>query len=51
MKVDHDTRPLASDRKMKSSERKFLGVTLLGKAKREAPVRTEPHPTQASDPH
>jgi hypothetical protein len=27
------------------SEREFLGVTLLGKAKRDVPVRTEPHPT------
>ena len=40
--------PVLSGRKYiyEYSEREFLGVTLLGKAKREAPVRTEPHPTR-----
>ncbi len=32
------------------SEREFVGVTLQGSAKLEAPVWTEPHPTSAVTP-
>jgi hypothetical protein len=36
----------ARHERIKSSEREF-GVTFSDEAKREAPVRTEPHPTRS----
>jgi hypothetical protein len=32
---------------IEQSGQRFVGVMLLGEAKREAPVRTEPHPTRS----
>jgi hypothetical protein len=46
-KTENDRR---ENEMIKSSERELGGVTLLGEARREAPVRTEPHPTKSTAP-
>ena len=45
--ADARIRILFGQREMiKEFEREFWGMKLLGESKREAPVRTEPHPTR-----